>query len=66
MICFIKKIHENKEGNPPSYFYKKYYENKAKMLSKSENAYISKTKKKNVYEIKKQGSKMIWVPKVKN
>lgn len=44
----------------------KHYEQKSKMTYNSENAYISKTRKKNVYETNKQGPKMIWLPKVKN
>lgn len=66
MFCFIKKIHESKEGHLPSYLNKKHREHKVIGLSKSENAYISKTKKKNVCKTNKQVPKTIWIPKIKN
>ena len=66
MFYFIKKSYESKEGHSPSHFYRKHYENREKMSPSSGNAYVSKTRKKTVYETNKQRPKMIWVPKVKN
>ena len=48
MFCFIKKGHERKEGNPPSYFYKE--------PCKLKNRKMSTTNIK--------GPKNIWIPKI--
>lgn len=53
MFYFIKKSHKSIEGHPPSYFYKKQCEHKAKVSYNFENSFISKTRKKIIYETNK-------------
>lgn len=59
MFCFIKKIHDSKEGHPPSYFCKKHSECKIKNLSLPLNVYVSSINTNNVYKTNNKELNMI-------